>query len=129
MSQHDLRLSRLALRKIEQAHGRDVDHDSLARRVRQDELRRRDDLLVRAWEPRVHARVGAQDLLVTYVETTRNVGECVLLRRGRKLHRTDEIIVRNELEPLRGRRQRLDRRRRQRWRSRWLTFPPWLVEE
>src|SRR5688572_32663252 len=52
----DLLLALLYLRVVEEAHGGRVDDDAVARRVRQDELRRDDDFAILARQPRIEDR-------------------------------------------------------------------------
>ncbi len=103
----DLGLAGLVRREVEQPHGGDVDDHSLAGSVRQNELGGQDDLSVGARQPGIHSGIGPDDFFVPDVEAARDVGERVLLRCFRGLHRADNVLARSELEPL-----RLDRRGR-----------------
>ena len=81
VGEHHRALAGLHRRVIEDAHRRDVDDDARVRGLRQDELRRHDDLATLARQPGIDLGVGAQDLLVADVEAPRDVGERVVLAR------------------------------------------------
>ncbi len=122
---YDLRLALLVGRVIEDAHGGDVDDDSLMGRGRQHELRRHDDLATDAGQPGIDARIGEQDLLVAHVETSRDVRHRVVLADRDLLHVTHEVaVLGGQFESVSGRRledywrRRRDRRGRRRRRRR-----------
>ena len=126
---HHLRLALLHLRVIEETHRGGVDDDAFARRVRQDELRRDDDLAVLARQPRIDARIGAHDFLVADVEAARDVGERVFLGGGGLLHHADDVGGGVDLEAMRGHRLRQRRHGRRGLRRRRACCPTRAITE
>ncbi len=112
MRDDDLRLTDLVRREVEQPHRSDVDDHALVRGVRKNELRRQNDPLVGTRKPRIDTGVGAHDLLVAHVEAAGDVGKRVLLGGAGRLHRTDDVLLREELELFRLHRRRHQRRGR-----------------
>ena len=89
-----LPLAGLARRVVEEPHRREVDDDPLARRVGEYVARRQHDLAALARQPRIHAGIGADELLVADVEAACEVDEGVLARRAGDLQFTDQVAVR-----------------------------------
>ena len=117
VSEHDGRCAAPDRGIVEDPHGRDVDHEPGARRVRQNELRRNHDLPALPRQPGVDLGIGAHDLLVPDVEATRDIAERVVLAGRHHLHDADDVLSGVELEALvgHGRGQRRRRRRGRRW--------------
>src|SRR5262249_18514954 len=108
--QHDLPLAVFHRRVIEDAHRGDVDYHTGAGSIRQDELRRYDDLASLTGQPRVDLGIGAEDLLVANIEAPCDVSEGVVLAGGDHLHDANDILAWGEGEALVG-----DRQRKGRW--------------
>ena len=100
-------------------HGREIDDDSLARRIRQQMLRGQDDLASLAGQPRIDSRVCPYELLVAHVEAAREVGERVFVVGAGDSQLANHVraaVV--ELEAMRAQRIRLVEHEFRRWRQR-----------
>src|SRR5262249_3994862 len=93
--------------------------------IGQDELRGHHDLASVTGQPWIDLRVGAQDLLVTDIEATCDVGERVVLAGCHHLHHPDHVLIVAEREALVGYWKQLGWRwQRRGWWCRWRHGPP-----
>jgi hypothetical protein len=95
-----------------ETHLREVEHEALARCVRQDELRRQDDLGALARQPGIDAGIRAHELGVADVEAPRDVREGVFVPGDRHLQPPHDVLVGRDEEAVRGLGERQRRRRR-----------------
>ena len=82
------------LRVIKHAQLRKVYNQAFARRVRQYELSRHDDRAPDTRQPRIDARIGAQDFFVADVEAACDVGKRVLALHVSDLELADDFVMR-----------------------------------
>ncbi len=116
---HHLRFAGLVRREVEQPHCGDVDDDALTRGIRQHELGGQNDEGAIAGDPRVDLGIRPSNLFVADVEPARDVGERVVLGGMRRLDRSDDVLVGDDLKSLGLHRRRSSRNHRRRgWRRR-----------
>ncbi len=97
---------------IEHAQLREIHYQAFARSIRQHELSRHDDGAANAGQPRIDARIGADDLFVADVEAAGDVGKRVLTLHVRDLQLADDFVLLGIETEFVGRHRRLNWRRR-----------------
>lgn len=92
------------LGKVEEPHGREIEHQPVPDPVWQHELGGKYHLGGLPRQPRIDAGVGRHDLFVSEIVAPRDIVQCVLVPGYGNLHFADDVgAVRRQQEPVTGR--------------------------